>query len=93
MISYDHVIQQIQKHTLRAKEAVNESQKREQLAAIQALCEVALMDESVQTPSYSQQAVPMQPIAAQPMIQQAMPIVESKKMIEADANGDSLFDF
>ncbi|WP_010302614.1 YwdI family protein [Kurthia senegalensis] len=94
MISYDDVIQQIQKQALRAKEASNDSQKREQLAAIQALCEVALMGETIETaPSYVSQNAPMQTMVNQPIIQQATPVFESKKMVEADANGDSLFDF
>ena len=84
MISNDQLLMQIDKQLQHAKITGNEQTKREALAAIRALCDLAL--ESGPEP-FSQatsvaQAVPMAPTIQQPVA-----------LKEDDANGESLFDF
>ncbi|SES02405.1 YwdI family protein [Psychrobacillus sp. OK032] len=84
MISYEHIFMQIDKQLQQAKITGNEQTKREALAAIRALCDLAL--ESV--PSTSPQASSVvQAVSIAPTIQQPVALKED------DANGESLFDF
>ena len=92
MISYEAIIAQIELAVQQAKHAQSEQQMREQLTAVQALCEVVLgqrashiTDQLVQ----QRQEVPSFPVQA-PVMQQA---TASSKLQELDANGDSIFDF
>ena len=92
MISYEMIVAEIQKHASTA--TGSDAKIREELAAIRALCDVALgstVDMSVQPRSQNVQ----QPIVeAQPVVmQQAAPTLQTKKINEEDANGESLFDF
>lgn len=82
MISTEHIIMQIDKQLGQAKGTGNEQSKREALAAIRALCDLAL--ESVAT---SQAASVVQAVSVAPTIQQPVALKED------DANGESLFDF
>ena len=92
MISYEAIIAQIERAVQQAKHAQSEQQLREQLTAVQALCEVVLgqrashiTDQLVQ----QRQEVQTFPVQA-PVVQQAN---TSSKLQELDANGDSIFDF
>lgn len=95
MISYETIITEIQKHAGVA--TGSDAKIREELAAIRALCDVALADNQAaptqkvvaQQPIQQMQYVPAEP----PVIQQAAPSLPTKKIHEEDANGDSLFDF
>lgn len=82
MISNEHIIMQIDKQLQQAKVTGNEQSKREALAAIRALCDLAL--ESVST---SQVPPIVQAVSVSPTIQQPVALKEN------DANGESLFDF
>lgn len=84
MISNEQLLMQIDKQLQQAKITGNEQTKREALAAIRALCDLAL---ETGTSPFSQatsvvQAVPMAPTIQQPVA-----------LKEEDANGESLFDF
>lgn len=81
MISYEAIVAQIEKHLVQAKQQSAEAGLREQLAAIQALCEVALQTGKPMTQ-------PVQTIAASPSL-----VTSATKLEERDANGESLFDF
>ena len=96
MISYETIITEIQKHAGIA--TGSDAKIREELAAIRALCDVALADNHTAAPT--QTVVPQQPVQqmhyvpVEPaVIQQAAPSLPTKKIHEEDANGDSLFDF
>ena len=83
MISYDAIIQQIEKHVAQAKQQTSETALREQLTAIHTLCEVVLQT--------SQQQTAVRPAQ---MMQVTAPVhTPSTKLEEQDANGESLFDF
>lgn len=97
MISLDMIITQLEQQLTTAKNSQTEQQKRESLAAIRALCDVALQSPTQKTqvaevymekPKYEQQTQ---------IIQQSAPIISTpnqvNKLQEEDANGDSLFDF
>lgn len=82
MISSEQILNQIDKQLQQAKTAGNEQSKREALAAIRALCDLAL--DSVPSPSYA------------PIVQEvSAPILSTQPIAlkENDANGESLFDF
>lgn len=81
MISYQTILQQLEKQLEEAKNATNEQQIRESLTAVRALCDVVL--------AKSAEAVKKQ---STPMPTQQ--VVYTAKMDEEDgANGESLFDF
>ena len=95
MISNHTVLSEIEKYVAQAKEATSELKQREQFAAIRALCDIALVNEGhapheSQTPSVSRQLT-----QAITPVQTTMPArtIPTQKLQEADANGDSLFDF
>lgn len=89
MISYDAIIVELQKQAQQAQQAPSAQQKREALAAIRALCDVALQNgELPTTPTATPSFVPkQQPVQTPPTI------TTENKLHEPDANGDSLFDF
>lgn len=84
MISNEHIFMQIDKQLQKAKTTGNEQTKREALAAIRALCDVAL--DSVE-PALSQAPPVIKTMTVAPTIQQPATLKED------DANGESLFDF
>lgn len=95
MITYEKIVAQIAKLAIQANDTKNEQHVREQLTAIRALCDVVLNDDSVQSnqsrtlnteSNFVNQSIPS-PVFTQPV----MP--SSQKLEEADANGDSIFDF
>ena len=84
MISYQAVLQQLEKQLDEAKKATDEQQMRESLTAVRALCDVVLARpaEGSQT---QHKHIPQMPTPQ---------IINTVKMEEEDgANGDSLFDF
>lgn len=81
MISYEAIVQQIEKHVAQAKQQQSEAALREQLTAIHTLCEIVL------------QTGEKQALTASPNVQTRAAIVTSTKLEESDANGESLFDF
>ncbi|MEG0258355.1 MAG: YwdI family protein [Lysinibacillus sp.] len=94
MISYEVVIQQLEKQIVDAKSAKGEQQIREALTAVRALCDVVLAQ-----PIRDQQPR-IQEMTLNPVIQQVLtvdsiaPAANASKIKEDDgANGDSIFDF
>ncbi|QFF97879.1 uracil-DNA glycosylase [Psychrobacillus glaciei] len=77
MISNEQILNQIEKQIHKAKMETNELATREAFAAIRALCDVVL-----------DSTASVNPIQSAPVIS-APPIT----LKEADANGESLFDF
>lgn len=88
MISYQTVLQQLEKQLDEAKKATGEQQIRESLTAVRALCDVVLA-QSVETSKTQPKHTP-QMLTQVPTPQ----MVYTAKIDEEDeANGDSLFDF
>ena len=92
MITYETVIQQIEKLAAEAIVVATEQQAREKLAAIRALCDVVLDDKFVSPKSqisptnFVSTSIPT-PVYTQPVANLA------QKLEEEDANGESIFDF
>jgi len=88
MISYEAVIQQVEKQLASAKNANNEQQIREALTAIRALCDVVL-DLPTATSHVQVNHLP------QMLSTEQMPsTINTTKIQHNDgANGDSIFDF
>lgn len=80
MISYQAVLQQLEKQVDEAKKATSEQQMRESLTAVRALCDVVL-------------ARPAEGSQTQHKPIPKMPTISAKMEEEDGANGDSLFDF
>lgn len=88
MISYQAVLQQLEKQLDEAKKASSEQQIRESLTAVRALCEVVLAQPAEGVKPQSKHIPQM---LTQSPTQQ---MVYAAKIDEEDgANGDSLFDF
>lgn len=99
-ITIDKVLQRLQAELNHAYETGNVQKKREHLAAMKSLCELALdtNDQINESASASKEAsIGWQPPAPQsynPLPQQLHSSnLQVKPMKEVDANGDSLFDF
>ncbi|MEK5330082.1 YwdI family protein [Lysinibacillus sp. FSL W8-0992] len=88
MISYEAVIQQLEKQLASAKNTTNDQQIREALTAIRALCDVVL-----DLPTDSAQIQPKH--LPQMLSTEQMPSTLNTAKIKHDdgANGDSIFDF
>ena len=82
MISYEVLLNQIEKHVNNAKTAPSDQIMREQLTAVRALCDVLLNNE--QKVVAGEQGFPQ--------VQQQLP-VQSTSLRKEEANGDSIFDF
>ncbi|MGM0837085.1 MAG: YwdI family protein [Bacillota bacterium] len=99
-ITLDKVLQRMQAELNRAHETGNLQKKRQHLAAVKSLCELALEEDIQQE---TRPAAPsMQPVTPTlatnnfaPTVQQSQPMnhFPSKPMKEDEANGDSIFDF
>lgn len=88
MISYQAVLQQLEKQLDEAKKASSEQQIRESLTAVRALCDVVLAQPA--------EGAKPQPKHIPQMLTQSptQQMVYTAKIDEEDgANGDSLFDF
>ena len=83
MISNEQILMQIEKQLRHAKTKDSEQSIREALAAIRALCDVALDTATFQPPVE---------MAAISRVQQPI-LTQTKTLQEEDANGESLFDF
>lgn len=83
MISNRQILLQIEKQLQEAKSATGEQPIRESLAAIKALCEVALTVPQTESPTVFQTA----------SVKAATITAPSVPLKEDDANGESLFDF
>jgi len=96
MISYETVVAELAKHIAKAQSVKCEARVREELSAIRALCDVALHNEELQPSSnYSipqRMANTLHEIPEQTSIQPVSSLTPNK-LKEADANGDSIFDF
>lgn len=96
MITYQAVIAELAKHVAQAQSAESEAQKREELSAIRALCDVALHNETQQ--SSQPNIIPKMMInTANPLQKQTSEQIvhnlNTNKLEEDDANGDSIFEF
>ena len=100
MIQNEQILSAIEKHLVNAKTAKTNSEMREQLVAMKALCDVLLLNEvgtsskndvqHVQNVQHVQTIQPMQTIQSMP----SQPVSPTNKLQEDDgANGDSIFDF
>ena len=88
MISYQTILQQLEKQLVDAQKATNEQQIRESLTAVRALCDVVL---TTSAEAVKKQSTPMTEMVTPMPTQQT---VSTAKMEEEDgANGESLFDF
>ena len=100
MIQNEQILSAIEKHLVNAKTAKTNSEMREQLVAMKALCDVLLLNEVgtssknyvqyVQNVQHVQPIQPIQSIQSMP----SQPVSPTNKLQEDDgANGDSIFDF
>lgn len=80
MISHQQILEQIEKQLQAARRKPDEQYVRESLAAIRALCDLAL--------DTSPRDIP-QAISVPKIVESS----NGKRVLEDDANGDSLFDF
>ncbi|MFJ7668555.1 YwdI family protein [Lysinibacillus sp. NPDC097195] len=91
MISYEAVIQQVEKQLAGAKNANNEQQIREALTAIRALCDVVL---DLPTATSNGNVQVKQHLPQMLSTEQMPSTINSSKIQHNDgANGDSIFDF
>ncbi|AXI01062.1 hypothetical protein DV702_15855 [Sporosarcina sp. PTS2304] len=86
MISSDQVLLEIEQQLHHAKQTRNEQSRREAIAAVRSLCNVLLSEEAPSQP------VPIQLSSPQASAPTPMTFGE-RPLQEADANGESLFDF
>lgn len=88
MISYEAVMQQLEKQLASANNATNEQQIREALTAIRALCDVVL-DLPTNNTNMQLKHLP------QMLVTEQKPSTLNATKIQHDdgANGDSIFDF
>lgn len=103
MISYDHIVAEIERQLQQAKQTNDEGAMREAFAAIHSLSAVVLQSKGQgampKTPMPPRTNTPITPHVL-PLQQQQAPSIQSidsmegTRLEEADgANGDSLFDF
>lgn len=97
MISYQHVLEEIERQVQLARQTNNEASMREALAAIRSLSEVALSGGGRQQENVVPRNLVTQHVAPQaistPQVQ-SLNSLESKPIEEEDgANGKSIFDF
>ena len=97
MIRNEQILSAIEKHLVKAKTAKTNSEMREQLVAMKALCDVLLMnDAEISSTSYVQHTQNVQHVQTIQPIQSmpSQPVSPTNKLQEDDgANGDSIFDF
>ncbi|GLC87988.1 YwdI family protein [Lysinibacillus piscis] len=85
MISYQAIMQQLEKQLVSVKHTSNEQQIREAFIAIRALCDVVLDGQGETQPK--SQHIP-QMLVSEPVTFNTVKVTE-----EDGANGDSIFDF
>lgn len=86
MISYEQVFKEMERQLNIARQAGDEREMREALAAIRSLCEVGLGGSTKKV----EQVIPK--MLETPQVQ-SLTSLEAKPMKEDGANGNSLFDF
>ncbi len=86
MIPLSRVVTEIERHVSIAKSKLDDQSIRDSLLAIRALCDVALSEQ----PDVKPVSIPIQIAQTTPAVQT---VTAGERMKEADANGDSLFDF
>lgn len=92
MISFQTIVNEIEKHTNLAKNTHNEQQIREQMIAIRALAEVALAEQNSNNPVTNYKFEDHTKI--QSIQLNSSTSLPSNRLTEEDgANGSSLFDF
>lgn len=104
MISYQALLLEIEQLVASSKNSPDEQHIREQLSAIRALCNVGLSNgNNLSTQIHSSASMmttqPTLSFQASPVTTQSHNIIQnsnsisSGKLLEEDANGDSIFDF
>ncbi|MEK4630000.1 MAG: YwdI family protein [Solibacillus sp.] len=96
MITYNTIVEQIEKLAIEASKSTNEQYVREQLTAIRALCDVVLVQKNTQATKSQVITGAMNVVNSNSVIAStfAQPLLNSsQKLDEDDANGESLFDF
>lgn len=93
MISYEMIFAEIEKQIQFAKDGTSDQKSRESLAAIKALCDVALQSKESQVTSAAPTTYVAPPQTVVPPQQSVVTTSQVNKIHEEDANGDSLFDF
>ncbi|MFS0863051.1 YwdI family protein [Fredinandcohnia sp. 179-A 10B2 NHS] len=84
-ISVNKIIDKMQQEILMAKSEGNEQKIRERLMAIRTLCDLVLEESPAKAPIVEKKVIPA--------VLQTNTVVNTPKLQEEDANGDSLFDF
>lgn len=87
MITVTQLLSEIEQQVRLAKQTQDEAAQREAIYAVRTLCNVMLNDERPSTPSIPQ-AMQMSSVHATPITS-----LNEQSLQEADANGESLFDF
>ncbi|PID05322.1 MULTISPECIES: YwdI family protein [unclassified Sporosarcina] len=87
MITVTQLLSEIEQQVRLAKQTQDEAAQREAIYAVRTLCNVMLNDERPSTPSIPQ-AMQMSSVHATPITS-----LNEQPLQEADANGESLFDF
>lgn len=97
MISYEVIVAELAKHVTQAQSATTDQHIREELSAIRALCDVALLHTEESKLSSSKVIPKMMTNTVNPLPQQtsvqAPQSLNANKLQEDDANGDSIFEF
>jgi len=86
MISYDRILEEMERQLINARKSANDSEIREALSAIRSLSEVALGGSSEMPEKVEPKMIQMNEV-------QSLNSLEAQPLIEKDANGGSLFDF
>lgn len=86
MISYDRILEEMERQLINARKSANDSEIREALSAIRSLSEVALGGSSEMPENVEPKMIQMNEV-------QSLNSLEAQPLIEKDANGGSLFDF
>jgi len=84
MIENNVVLIQMEKLLRQAQQSPTEANLREQLTAIRALCDVIL---------HTNETMPSPIVKVQSQNENQLVTPTSEKILESDANGDSIFDF
>ncbi|MFC5589224.1 YwdI family protein [Sporosarcina soli] len=87
MIPYNRIMEEMERQLHVAKRSGDEQSMREALSAIRSLCEVALGGEVRREEKIVPRMLPTSQTA------QSISSLESKPLVEEDANGGSIFDF
>ena len=86
MISYDRILEEMERQLIYARRSADEGEMREALAAIRSLSEVALGGSSGEPEKIVPKMLKMTEV-------QSLTSLDAKPLVEKGANGGSLFDF